>query len=459
MGLKKIFHNGREAILNAAQLEMGRILSVITIAVTLLFFPHTFTPLSQRTNAFSDTDWYRGRAYNVAKAGGTLMFRAAALLTLFFSLTVGVSAQSGGGRGTFATNPPGSPGLPSAGTTARSFVLSGKVAVEDGTPLTDSVVVQSNCKGRIRTEARTDSKGFFSFETNSLKERRDDPEIDFSQSERRHDPLAVASAQTALAPDLLNSWSDCELQAVLPGFSSQPVEMERYLRDSGFSDVGTIVLHRLAQVQGFTISVTSARAPIKARKEYEKGRELEQKEKWDPALTNFRKAVEVYPEYASAWFEMGRLQAREGDLVTARQSFHQSLAADSKFISPYLELTQLALRDKQWQEVVDTTDAVLKLNPINFPQDWFLNAAGNFYLQRLDAAETSARRGLQVDGQRQVPKLEYLLGTILAQKHDYAGAIEHLRNYLYLAPHATDVENAQEQAEELERLLSKTADK
>lgn len=385
------------------------------------------------------------------------MFRAAAPLTLFFSFTLGVSAQSGGGRGTFATNPPGSPGLTSAGTTARSFVLSGKVIIDDGTLLTDSAVVQSNCKGRIHTEARTDSKGSFSFEVNSLKERTDDAEIGFSQTGRRQDPLATASAQTGLAPDLLNSWSDCELQAVLPGFSSQPVEMTRHLPNSGFSDVGTIVLHRLAQVQGFTISVTSTRAPTKARKEYEKGRELEQKEKWDAALMSFRKAVEVYPEYAIAWFEMGRVQAHEGDLVDARQSFHQSLSADSKFISPYLELTQLAVRYRQWQEVIDTTDALLKLNPISFPRDWFLNAAGNFYLQRLDAAERSARRGLELDGQRQVPKLEYLLGTILAQKHDYAGAIEHLHNYLHLAPHATDVETAQKQAEELERLSSKTA--
>lgn len=388
------------------------------------------------------------------------MFRAAAPLTLLFSLTLGASAQSGGAPGTFATNPPGSPSSTSEGTTARSFVLSGKVAVDDGTLLTDSVVVQSNCKGQIRTEARTDSKGSFSFEINRLEERRDDPEIDFSQIGRRRDPLAAASAQTSLAPDLLNSWSDCELQAVLPGFSSQRVEMARYLPNSGFSDVGTIMLHRLAQVQGFTISVTSAGAPTKARNEYEKGRELEQKEKWNAALTSFRKAVEVYPEYAIAWFEMGRVQAREGNLVTARQSFHQSLSSDSKFISPYLELTQLALRDRQWQEVVDTTDALLKLNPINFPQEWFLNAAGNFYLQRLDAAERSARRGLELDGRRQVPKLEYLLGTILTQKHDYAGALEHLRNYLHLAPHATDVETAQKQAEELERLSSKTvADK
>lgn len=133
------------------------------------------------------------------------------------------------------------------------------------------------------------------------------------------------------------------------------------------------------------------------------------------------------------------------------------MSADVTFISPYLELTELALREKQWQEVVDTTEALLKLNPIDFPQDWFSNAVGNFYLQRLNAAEGSARRGLEADRQHRVPKLEYLLGTILAQKHDYAGAIEHLRNYVLLAPHAADAETVQKQAAEYERLLATTA--
>ncbi len=393
------------------------------------------------------------------------MFRTLVSLTpllpliVFFSLSLGVSAQLvGGERGTVVTSPAESTGMLSPGTPS-SFLLSGKVRVDDGTPLTDSAVIQSNCKGRIRTEGFTDSRGNFSFEISSLSGNANadnDAASEFSEIGRRRDPLAAASAQMQLSPDLLNSWSDCELQAVLPGFSSQAVDMARHLPSSGFTDVGTIALHRLVQVQGFTISATSARAPTKAKKEYDKGLELEKKEKWDAALASFRKAVELYPEYAVAWYEMGRVQAHEGDSVAARQSFHRSLSADSKFVSPYQELAQLAMRDKQWQEVADDTDALLKLNPINFPQEWFLNAAGNFYLQHLDVAEKSARRGLEVDGQHRIPKLEYLLGIILARKHEYSEALEHLRNYLRLAPHAADIQIAQKQADEIERLWSKT---
>ncbi len=393
------------------------------------------------------------------------MFRPHVLLALFSSLLLfapEITAQaSSGGQGVYATNPEAAAGLPSPGSASpKSFFLSGKVIVDDGTLLTDSVIVQSNCRGRIRTEGYTNSKGQFSFDINGSESAaaENDQAIDSAQIGRRRDPLAAAAAQTgAISSSLTNSWNECELLAALPGFSSQPIEMSRHPPNFGFTDVGTIVLHRLAQVQGFTISATSALAPAKAQKQYEKGRQLEQKQQWDGALASFQRAVAVYPEYAVAWFELGRVQGHAGDLAAARRSFRQSLSADPRFISPYQELAQLALRDKRWQEVADATDALLKLNPINFPQDWFLNGLANFYLQHLDAAEKSARSGLDVQGQRQVPKLEYLLAVILAQKQNYTEALEHIRDYLILAPHAADVETAQKQAEELERLSAKTA--
>ena len=401
------------------------------------------------------------------------MSRIPVLFTFVFSLALALNAQSGGrgqqppGAGSVPNKPPApNPNLTGPDMTPRSFFLSGQVRVDDGSLLTDAAAIQSICSGRIRTEGYTDSKGHFSFEVSNLKENHmtgSDQAIDSSETQMglAQSLPEAQSMQNRGSDRLRDFWRNCELQAVLPGFTSQVVEVARQPLEFGMTDVGTIVLHRLGQVEGLTISATSARAPGKARKEYEKGCELEKKEKWDPALENFQKAVAAYPQYAVAWFEMGRVQAKKGEGASARQSFHQALSADPNFVSPYQELAQLGMHDKQWQEVIDNTDALLKLNPINFPQDWLLNAAANYYLHRLGAAEKSARRGLEVDAQQhQFPKMEYLLGAILAEKHDYTGALEHLRSYLRLSPHAADAEAVQKQAEQLERLSAKTtADK
>ena len=72
-------------------------------------------------------------------------------------------------------------------------------------------------------------------------------------------------------------------------------------------------MHRLGQVEGLTISATSAMAPKDAQKAYEKGREKASKEKWDEAQQLFNKAVEIYPSYAVAWFDLGRVQIHNKD--------------------------------------------------------------------------------------------------------------------------------------------------
>ena len=399
----------------------------------------------------------------MARAGGIFMTRripTVVLLSLVLSCSaIGQTRGTGGGsRGsapTSATTPP--PGRPTTtspdsstlNNNQKSFFLMGKVKIDDGTALTDEPAIQSVCGGRTRTEGYTDRKGSFSFEISTLK----DSEI--GNVGQASDTAGFSPRQTS-STNLTNTWRDCELQAVLPGFTSEVVEVAPHLLDFGNADVGTIVLHRQGQVQGFTVSATTAAAPSKAKKEYDKGLELQKKQKWEQAIEKFKKAVEVYPRYAVAWFEMGRAQQQANDSARARQSFRQALVADSKYVSPYQELARMAFHDRNWQEVVDTTEPMLKLNPVSFPREWLFNASANYYLKRLDAAEQGALKGLQVDTHHQVPQLEHLLGVILAQKSDYRGALEHIRKYLALAPNAEDAQLAEKQAEELERKSAQT---
>jgi tetratricopeptide (TPR) repeat protein len=376
-----------------------------------------------------------------------------ASVTFLSTLTLCSSAQvrpGGGGGGRSVTTPTVAPmpgtAMPSLNTPSRTLFLTGKVVVDDGTPLTDPAMIQSNCRGRTRTEGYTDSKGSFSLEfdggRNSVASGIDQAEDSASANPRNN---------------RLRELKDCELQAKLPGFTSQVVELSGRITDLGNSNVGSIVLHRVSQVEGFTISATTASAPPKAKKEYDKGREQAKKQKWDGALENFQKAVELYPRFAVAWFEMGQVQLQKNDIPGAQHSFRQSLDADSKFINPYQSLAQISFRQAQWQDVIDVTSELLKLNPVSFPQSWMFNAAANYYLQRYDAAELSAHRGLEVDTGHRVPKLEHLFGLLLAQKHDYVGAVEHIKSYLRFAPNAADAETVRRQLQEFEQLSTKAS--
>jgi hypothetical protein len=90
------------------------------------------------------------------------------------------------------------------------------------------------------------------------------------------------------------------------------------------------------------------------------------------------------------------------------------------------------------------------------PGSWFYNCVAKFHLENVDGAENSARQGIRIDTEHRVPKLEYVLGTILARKGDHQGAAEHLHNYLNLSPNAPDAIEVKKELEEVERLSAAT---
>jgi tetratricopeptide (TPR) repeat protein len=340
------------------------------------------------------------------------------------------------------TIPMGPPAQPPNAAKGMIF-LSGRVFLEDGTALTEPAAIQTICRNHKRIEGYSDSGGGFS--------------VQFSTSSHVGVGVSDVSATGAEAESVFDNqheWRDCELRVVLPGFSSNSIQLNRVMSSFESTDVGKIVLHRLNQAEGSTISATSAAAPEAARKDLEKGRDWERRGEWDNAQKLFEKAIEIYPKFAVAWFELGRVQFHKNDDAGARHSFAQALAADPRYVSPYEGLAQMAAQARHWEELFDASGKWLALNPVSFPDAWFFHGVADYYLQNIAAAERSARQGIKIDEARQVPKLEYLLGLVLMQRREYPEAAEHMRQYMQLTAKPAEVEEAKKQLSEIARLSS-----
>jgi len=135
----------------------------------------------------------------------------------------------------------------------------------------------------------------------------------------------------------------------------------------------------------------------------------------------------------------------------------ESLKADSKFVSPYAELARLSAVNQNWEETADYSGKLLKLNPYFSSEVYFYGAVANLNLKNLDAAEEQAREGLKLDPKNRNPRMNQVLGVVLAQKQDFKGAAESMKSYLKLAPNATDVDHVKRQLEEIERQLAPEA--
>jgi len=242
----------------------------------------------------------------------------------------------------------------------------------------------------------------------------------------------------------------CELRASLAGYTSDSVNLFMH-RAMDNPDVGHIILHRNTAVRGLAVSATSLNAPKDARKAYEHGLTALHKGKQADAVKDFEKAVGIYPTYADAWVELGRLRAAGQQTEPAREAFQKAIDADAKLVAPYMELGLMAAREQKWDDSARYMDKAVQLDPVDFPQAWYIDAVANFNLKKIDPAEKSAREALKLDPQHRNPRAGYLLGLVLMEKRDYAGAATELKNYLAVAPAADNHEEVKKQLEQIEK--------
>ena len=374
----------------------------------------------------------------------------------------GVTTGGGGGtttpgRTTTSPFPPNTTTQPNTtnpntfpGTTTRPIFLSGKVMLSDGGPPPEPATLELLCGGNARPQGYTDSKGRFSFQlgqnTEVMADASYSPGIGGPGFGGYGSPSAIQNPNSMVRPRDLTG---CELRASLAGFRSDSVNLasRRSLDDP---DVGTIILHRMANVEGLTISATSAMAPKDARKAFEKGREQEKKGKIEEAEKDFEKAVDSYPKFATAWNELGRIHEQKNEADAARKAYSQALAADAKFVSPYEGMYRLAARENKWPEVAEISQRVIHLNPYDFPAAYFFNAVANLNLKNLDAAEKSGREAVKLDTRHENPRAEHVLAVILAQKQDLTGATEHMHAFLKLVPKGPEAELVQKQLAQID---------
>lgn len=330
----------------------------------------------------------------------------------------------------------------------RPIFLSGKVALSDGTPPPDPVNIERICNGMTRVEARTDRKGRFSFELGQTMEFQDASSNDQDGFGGRGFGGYRGPARGPNSTLRDNNLFNCELRASLPGYRSDPVSLANiHYMDN--PDLGTIILHPIAHIDGLTVSATTALAPKDARKAYEKGLQAAKKNP-DEAQKNFETAVALYPKYAAAWFALGQINEQRDHDQDARKAYDQAIAADSKFVPPYERLSFIALKESKWQDLADMTDRMLRLNPYDYPAAYYLSGVANLELQRLDVAEKSAREAIRLDPLKKNARAYYVLGLILAQERQFTASAESLRTFLEADPQAKDADFVRKQLTQVE---------
>lgn len=306
-------------------------------------------------------------------------------------------------------------------------VLLGKLALE-GEPLPwEPMLVSVDCKGSVVNMTQADLRGQFVIRF-----------VDLNGVER-----IPADAQRQME----TKYEGCQVRASLAGFRSSAVTITvRNLRDE--PDLGTITLFPEGRSSGTEVSGTTKAAPENAMKAFEKARAEWLNQNAGGTMGSLKKAVAIYPEFAEAWFQLGKLQ-EASDPQAARDSFSKALAADPKFVLPYEQLAWMAAQAQDWDEAEKNANQALQLDPAGTPQLWYDDALAKFQLGKTDEARVSALKSLAIDPRHTVLGTEQLLAVIMARKADYAGAVQHLRNCLTYFPAGPQADLVKQQIAQL----------
>jgi tetratricopeptide (TPR) repeat protein len=393
----------------------------------------------------------------------------------FFALLISgaiVFAQQapGGGRGGSAVPPVGTGTNPSPNATnntnntcglncgpdlSRPIYISGKVSLTDGTPPPEPVRIEKVCNGSPRLAGYTDSKGRFSFDA-GRGATMFDPTASAGDAMESNLPGMRGTRSVSRSTGLDTSLLGCELRADLPGYRSDLVSLSS-MRSLDNPDVGTIILHRIGNSDGLTISATSGLAPKDARKAFEKALEAESRKKFDEAQADLEKAVGIYPKYAAAWFQLGKLREESRDSAEGRKAYEQALVADAKYLPPLMSLSILSLKESDWTNLEKLTSRLLRLDPLNYPDAYYMNGVANLQLKQFDASEKSLREAIRLDPGKKNLRSYYVLGLAQASQGNFVESAETLRSFLNSSPNIPDVETVRQQLATVEENAKRTA--
>jgi len=385
------------------------------------------------------------------------------------------SAGAASPTGTTGSNPTNSPALspnlnpnnnnnPSNDPFAtRPIFLIGRVMFDDGSPMNKDIRIERTCGANTRTETHVDSSGRFSFEVGGVGNvsegmadaSQSDPGIGGRvNSQNQNSPMSGGNNSLTGAGNARNLnpestlWG-CELRASYPGYRSDVVTLAGR-RSMDDPNVGTIILHRLSNVQGTTISVTTAEAPKSAQKDFEKGLQAAHKGNVEEAEKRFLAATGEYPKYAVAWFMLGQIQQRQNKVEEARKSYIAAVEADKRYVSPYDQLALLAARESKWAEAAAYSKQAIDLNPVEFPSAFWYNTVSNYNLNKDAEATKSAQALVKLDTQHHYPEVNRLLAELAVNRKDYAVAADYLKTYLALVPAAKDADTLKQQLLKME---------
>lgn len=194
-------------------------------------------------------------------------------------------------------------------------------------------------------------------------------------------------------------------------------------------------------VSGVTTAARFA-IPGEARKEYEKGRELLVKQKWEDARQHFQTVINLAPKFDLGHYYLGVAALQMKDIAAARASWERAVTLNDKFAEAQRAYARMLLPEKEYAKVADLLTKSLSVEPDNV---WALQnlAFAELQLRRFADAQFHAQRvhSFKHEG---MANAHMIAAYALDAQGKKSEAISEFRLYLKEDPKGPNVKRAQD---------------
>jgi tetratricopeptide (TPR) repeat protein len=180
------------------------------------------------------------------------------------------------------------------------------------------------------------------------------------------------------------------------------------------------------------VSAVALSVPQKALSEYRKARACLSKRDVEGANLHLKKAVEISPQFADAWNNLGTIAFQTKNLAKAEACFREALRQDPTSIPPLVNLGGTLLSRGKTEEALELNKRAVQLKPDNALAQSQLGQS-YFCLGRYEEAEYHLERARTLDPSHFTwPQL--VLADIYQRRHDFPSLVRALEEFLRFHP-------------------------
>ncbi|HJP95261.1 MAG TPA: tetratricopeptide repeat protein [Pyrinomonadaceae bacterium] len=180
-----------------------------------------------------------------------------------------------------------------------------------------------------------------------------------------------------------------------------------------------------------TIKVIDVRVPVEAKTALDKGQTALSEKKTDVALSQFKKALEIYPDFYDAHMALGQLYIDTNQWDKAEASFRQALRVDPKSVAGRVSLGEVYRREKKYEDGEKVLGEALKIDNNSWESNFTL---GRIHWELKDIVTAGKYVARTLELQPNVAEAHLLAGNIFIRAGLPTNALVEYEEYLRLAP-------------------------